>query len=496
MKKYILALDSGTVKNRAVLFDRTGRMAGYAERPLTVTHRHPGWAEQDAEEIYEIQRLVAAEALRRSGIEASEVEAIGITNQRETTVLWDRATGEPIAPAICWQSQQSLGELRRLQEAEGIAEEFRQKTSMVFTPYFSISKIIWLLDHVPGAREKAEAGDLLFGTVDSWLLYRLSGDRIHATDCSNASRTMLFHLKELRWDATLLAHAGIPEGIMPVVYPTSAFYGTTAKEVFGVEIPITALAGNQQADLFGQRCFAPGMAKNTYGKGSFFLLNTGDRLLPSQNGLNTTIAWTFGNATTYALEGSVMVAGYALDWLEGLGLITSPEEATALAGTAKESGLYFVPAFRGLSAPYWDAGARGMLLGLSETTTRADIARAALSSMAYRIRDIAEALGADIPVPLAELSADGGGAKSDLLMQLQADILGLPVRRQETEEMTARGIAFLAGLATGFWRSVEELARLPQKTRLFTPKLSPEEREAHYDGWQSAVLQVMGWSGR
>lgn len=497
MKKYILALDSGTVKNRAVLFDRAGRLAGYAERPLTVLRRQPGWVEQDAEEIYDIQRLVAAEALRRSGIDAADIEAIGITNQRETTVIWDRHTGEPIAPALCWQSQQSLPELQALKASEGIAEEFRQKTSMVFTPYFSISKIIWLMKHVPGAREKAEAGDLLFGTVDSWLLYKLSGGKIHATDCSNASRTMLFHLKDLRWDSTLLAHAGIDGSLMPVVNPTSAFYGTTAKEVLGAEIPITALAGNQQADLFGQRCFAAGMAKNTYGKGSFFLLNTGDKLLPSQNGLNTTIAWTFGDTATYALEGSVMVAGFALDWLrDGLGLIASPEEANALAASVADSGVYFVPAFRGVSAPYWEANARGMIVGLLETTTQADIARAALASMAYRIRDIVEAVGADIPMPLTELHADGGGARSDLLMQLQADILGLPVQRQETEELTARGVAFLAGLATGFWKSLEELQSLPQEIRLFTPKIGEAEREQLYDGWQSAMMQALGWSAR
>ena len=368
---------------------------------------------------------------------------------------------------------------------------------MVLSPYFSVSKICWLLDNVPGARELAENGDLAFGTIDSWLLWKLTGGKVHATDDSNASRTMLYHLAHGTWDETLLQHTRIPHALMPEIHPSSYEYGVTSPAVFGTEIPISGILGNQQADLFGQCCFAPGTAKNTYGEGSFFLLNTGDRYVQSHNGLNATVAWKLGDHVTYALEGSIFVAGVALEWLRrGLKILDSLEESEWIAKRVTDTaGVYFVPAFRGLSAPYWDSETRGMLIGLSEDTRRAHLIRAALAAMAYQVRDVYEAIRSDAALPIEELRVSGGASRNNLLMQMQAGVLGLPVRRPVESETTALGAAYMAGLAAKLWKDTEELSTLWQEDACFTPHFSEEEREHLYDGWQNAVSHAMGWQG-
>ncbi len=494
-KKYILALDSGTVKNRAVIFDEQANVIAVAKKDLTTYRPQPGWVEQDAEEIWSVQLWAAEQAIREAGIRKMEIAAIGITNQRETTVVWNRRNGRPIYHAISWQSRQSADICERLKE-EGLQEEFRQKTSLVLNPYFSATKIRWILENVPGAMELAKKGELLFGTIDTWLMWKLSGGTIFATDYSNASRTMLYHLRKLQWDKTLLHHLGIPISMMPEVKESSHIYGMTSPAVFGLEIPIAGDMGNQQADLFGQACFRKGMAKNTYGEGSFFLLNTGKDYVYSQNGLITTIAWRLHGETTYALEGSVFVAGAALEWLKsGLGILRSMPESEWMAKHVTDTnGVYFVPAFRGLSAPYWDMQTSGMLIGLRENTEKEHIVRAALSAMAYQVRDVYESVISDANTDIRELRVDGGASHNNLLLQLQANILGIPVLRAQDEESTALGAAYMAGLAVGIWRDLAELENLWQEDARFEPKLGEKEREELYDGWQNAVSHAMGWS--
>ena len=493
-RRYILALDSGTVKNRTAIFDERANLISLVKKELSVYRPQSGWVEQDADEIWAVQLQTAEQAIREAGVKKSEIAAIGITNQRETTVIWNRHTGRPIHHAISWQSMQSKEIVERFRQNADLLEEFRQNTAMVLSPYFSVSKICWLLDNVRGARELAEKGDLAFGTIDSWLLWKLTGGKVHATDDSNASRTMLYHLAHGAWDETLLQHTRIPHALMPKIHPSAHEYGMTSPAVFGTEIPIS---GNQQADLFGQCCFTPGTAKNTYGEGSFFLLNTGDCYVQSHNGLNATVAWKLGDRITYALEGSIFVAGVALEWLRrGLKILDSLEESEWIAKRVTDTaGVYFVPAFRGLSAPYWDGETRGMLIGLSEETRRAHIVRAALAAMAYQVRDVYEAIRSDAALPIEELRVSGGASRNNLLMQMQAGVLGLPVRRPVEGETTALGAAYMAGLAAGLWKDTEELAALWKEDARFTPCFSEEERERLYDGWQNAVSHAMGWQG-
>ena len=496
-RRYILALDSGTVKNRTAIFDERANLVALVKKELSVYRPQSGWVEQDADEIWAVQLQTAEQAIREAGVKKSEIAAIGITNQRETTVIWNRHTGRPIHHAVSWQSMQSKEIVERFRQNADLLEEFRQNTAMVLSPYFSVSKICWLLDNVRGARELAEKGDLAFGTIDSWLLWKLTGGKVHATDDSNASRTMLYHLAHGAWDETLLQHTRIPHALMPKIHPSSHEYGVTSPAVFGTEIPISGILGNQQADLFGQCCFTPGTAKNTYGEGSFFLLNTGERYVQSHNGLNATVAWKLGDRITYALEGSIFVAGVALEWLRrGLKILDSLEESEWIAKRVTDTaGVYFVPAFRGLSAPYWDGETRGMLIGLSEETRRAHIVRAALAAMAYQVRDVYEAIRSDAALPIEELRVSGGASRNNLLMQMQAGVLGLPVRRPVESETTALGAAYMAGLAAGLWKDTEELAALWQEDARFTTCFSEEERERLYDGWQNAVSHAMGWQG-
>ncbi len=464
------------------------------KKELTIYRPKAGWIEQDADEIWSTQLWTAEQAIQEAGIRKSEIAAIGVTNQRETTIIWNRHNGRPIYHAISWQSRQTESICERLKD-EGMQEEFRQKTSLVINPYFSATKIRWILENVPGAMKLARNGDLLFGTVDTWLMWKLSGGKIFATDYSNASRTMLYHLRELRWDKTLLQYMGIPLSMMPQVHPSSYIYGMTSPSVFGLETPIAGDLGNQQADLFGQGCFDHGMAKNTYGEGSFFLLNTGSKYIYSQNNLITTIAWGIGNKITYALEGSVFVAGAALEWLKsGLGILNSLQESEWMAKHVHDSGVYFVPAFRGLSAPYWDMQTSGMLIGLKEDTKKEHIIRAALAAMAYQVRDVYEAICSDSNTAIEELRVDGGASNNNLLLQIQADILGIPVQRPQNKETTALGSAYMAGLATGFWHDLKEIRSFWKEDARFIPQLIEKEREKYYDGWQNAVSHAMGWS--
>ena len=493
-KKYILALDSGTVKNRSVIWNAKGEMISYAEKRLSTFKPHEDWIEQDADEIWSTQIWTAREALRLAAIDIREVAAIAVTNQRETTVVWNRATGRPIYPAISWQSRQTEAICEQLRK-QGYQEEIRQKTSLVINPYFSATKIRWLLDNVLGAREMAERGGLCFGTIDTWLMWKLSGGAVFATDYSNASRTMLFHLKNLTWDDEILSHLGIPRSMLPEVHPSSYLYGYTDATRFGASVPIAACIGNQQADLFGQAGFQKGAAKNSYGEGSFFLMNTGHDLIKSQNGLITTIAWAIGDEVTYALEGSVLVSGSGLEWLKhGLGILTSMPDSEWVAKLVPDTGgVYYVPSFRGLSAPYWDTKTTGMIIGLKEDTQRAHIIRAALAAQAYQVRDVCEALSSDAPVPLRELKVDGGAAQNNLLMQFQADILNLPIVRAYTSETTGLGAAYLAGLTLGIWQNLDELKSIWHEGVRYEPQMDEEHRAQLYDGWLTSVGKVMGW---
>lgn len=494
MDDVILSLDQGTSSSRAILFGRDGRPLASAQREFPQIFPSPGHVEHDPEDLWSSQLEVAREALARARVPAERVAAIGIANQRETTILWERSTGMPVANAIVWQSRITSGLCERL-KSDGLEELFRSRTGLVIDPYFSGTKIRHLLDEIPGLRGRAERGEVLFGTVDSFLIWRLTGGRAHVTDVSNASRTLLFNLHTLDWDDDLLGILRIPRGMLPEVLASSGRFGETASGLFGRAIPISGAAGDQQAATFGQTCFDPGSAKNTYGTGCFLLANTGSTPVSSANHLLTTVGWKVGAQTTYCLEGSVFVGGAVVQWLrDRLGVIRASGEVEALAASVPDSGgVYFVPALVGLGAPHWDPYARGTIVGLTRDSSSAHLARAAVESMAYQTRDVLEAMERDSGAPLLFLSVDGGAAVNDALLQFQADILGVPVRRPVVSETTALGAAYLAGLAVGFWKDMPELARNWTLDRKFLPSLSPDRREALYRGWKKAVSRALDW---
>ena len=492
--KYVLALDQGTTSSRAILFGRDGRLVASAQQEFPQIFPQPGHVEHDPEAIWSTQIAVAKDCLARAGASAADVAAIGITNQRETTVLWDRATGKPVANAIVWQSRVSASICDALR-AQGHADLFRRKTGLVIDAYFSGTKVKHLLDTVPGLRARAEAGDVLFGTIDTFLIWRLTGGRQHVTDVSNASRTLMFDIHTLDWDDELLRILGVPRQMLPQVRASSEVYGETDASLLGTAIPIAGDAGDQQAAMFGQACFEPGGAKNTYGTGCFMLLNTGAKPMASQNGLLTTVGWKLGGAVTYCLEGSVFIAGAVVQWLrDGLRAISASAEVEKLAGQVKDSGgVFLVPGFVGLGAPHWDAYARGTIVGLTRDTTMGHIARAALDSMAFQTRDVLDAMQRDSGVPLAQLKVDGGAAVNNGLMQFQADLLGVPVRRPVVAETTALGAAYLAGLAVGYWADQQDVARNWALDREFTPAMAEADRERLYARWKKAVTRSLAW---
>ena len=497
MTKFILAIDQGTTSSRAILFDHSGQQRGVAQQEFRQIFPHPGWVEHDANEIWQSQLVVIQNVLRDNDVGAADITAIGITNQRETTVLWDRQTGEPVAHAIVWQDRRTAALCDALR-AEGKADLFQQKTGLVLDAYFSGTKLKWLLDHVSGARARAERGELAFGTVDAWLIFKLSG--AHVTDTSNASRTLLFNIHSQQWDDALLALLDIPKSLLPQVMPSSGIVAHTDAELFGAPIPIAGIAGDQQAATFGQACHRPGMAKNTYGTGCFMLMNTGAAAISSQNNLLATIGWTLDRqlpgTTDYMLEGSVFMAGATVQWLrDALGIIRHSSDVEALAMSVPDNGgVGFVPAFVGLGAPYWDAYARGTIIGMTRGTTKAHIARAALESIALQSADVLEAMQKDAAIELNELRVDGGAARNDLLMQFQADILGVPVVRPVVTETTALGAAYLAGLAVGFWSSQEEIAAQWRMERRFEPHMASDERVQRLAVWRRAIERARAWS--
>jgi glycerol kinase len=492
---YILALDQGTTSSRAILFDNSGSPVTTAQQEFEQLYPQPGWVEHRPEDIWNSQLYAARKALDDARVRPYQVAAVGITNQRETTIIWDRETGEPIHNAIVWQCRRTADECDQMRR-DGLAQMIQQRTGLVIDAYFSGTKARWLLDSIPGAREKARRGSLAFGTIDSWLIWKLTGGRIHATDPSNASRTLLFNINSEKWDDELLAAFKVPREILPDVAPSSAIIGETDAALFGRPIPIAGNAGDQQAALFGQVCTSPGMSKNTYGTGCFMLLNTGREAVQSKNNLLTTIAWKIDDEPTeYALEGSVFIAGAAIQWLrDGLRVIASAAETEDMAlSVADNGGVYFVPAFVGLGAPHWDAYARGTIVGLTRGSTREHIARAALESIAYQTRDVLVGMRDDSGIDLKELRVDGGASRNDFLMQFQADILGIPVIRPANIETTAAGAAFLAGLAAGFWSSVDEIGELWQREKTFEPRLAESERERLLEGWARAVGRASKW---
>jgi len=490
--RHILALDQGTTSSRAILFDESFAIAGLAQREFTQHFPQPGWVEHDPIEIWDTQIEVAAGALARAGVAAADVAALGITNQRETTIVWDRATGQPIRRAIVWQDRRTAPLIEQL-KADGLEPLFRERTGLVLDPYFSGTKIRWILDHVAGSREQAERGELAFGTIDSWLVWKLTGGACHVTDPSNASRTLLFNLHTGDWDDALLDALGIPRALLPEIVPSGGLIApATASGVSG--IPIAAVAGDQQAALFGQACFDKGTAKNTYGTGCFLLMNTGDRPVVSANNLISTVAWRRNHQTTYALEGSVFMAGAVVQWLrDGLGLVRTAAESAQLAASVRDTGgVYLVPAFAGLGAPHWDPYARGSISGLTRGTTAAHLVRAALESIAFQSADVLEAMDRDAGIALSELRVDGGASANDLLMQFQADLLGVPVVRAGITETTALGAAWLAGLATGLWSESTVLGNWKAGAR-FEPRMSREEVAQRRHGWQRAIGRARNW---
>ncbi len=488
MSDYILALDQGTTSSRAIVFDHSGAILTIAQKEFPQYFPQPGWVEHDPDEIWSSQLGVVSEALARIGIRASDIAAIGITNQRETTLLWDRATGQPIHPAIVWQDRRTAALCDRL-NAEGHAAAIQAKTGLLLDAYFSGTKLKWLLDHIPQARQRAERGELAFGTVDSWLVWKLTAGKLHLTDATNASRTLLFNIHTGQWDQELLALLDIPAAVLPEVHSSSEVYGYTDDGILGAQIAIAGIAGDQQAATFGQAAIHPGMAKNTYGTGCFMLLNTGQEAIASHHNLLTTIAWHIQGQTTYALEGSVFVAGAVVQWLrDGLGIIQHSAEVEALAQSVPDNGgVYFVPAFVGLGAPHWDSYARGTIAGLTRGSTKAHIARAALESIAYQTADVLDAMHQDANLTLSELRVDGGAACNDLLMQFQADVLGVPVVRPQVTETTALGAAYLAGLAVGYWPSQAAIAQQWQVEKRFEPTMGADQRQALLTAWRQAV---------
>ena len=495
MKKYIMALDAGTTSNRCILFNERGEMCSVAQKEFTQYFPKPGWVEHDATEIWLTQYAVAAEALAKVGATAADIAAIGITNQRETTIVWDRITGEPVCSAIVWQDRRTAEFCDVLTE-RGLTDMIRAKTGLLIDPYFSATKIHWILEQVPGAREKAEAGQLCFGTVETWLIWKLTGGKVHVTDYTNASRTMLFNIVDLKWDEEILAELNIPACMLPEVKPSSCIYGQTVHDLFGGSIPIAGAAGDQQAALFGQTCFRPGEAKNTYGTGCFLLLNTGETPVFSKNGLVTTIAWGLDGKITYALEGSIFVAGSAIQWLrDELRVVDSASDSEYFAGKVKNTnGCYVVPAFTGLGAPFWDPYARGAIVGLTRGVNRYHIIRATLESLAYQTYDVLRAMEADSGIPMRILKVDGGASANDLLMQIQSDIIQAPVSRPVCVETTAMGAAYLAGLAVGYWKSKEEVVSNQATDRVFHPQIRQAEQEQRLRGWHRAVACSRGWA--
>lgn len=493
MSSYILALDQGTTSSRAILFDRAQTILGTAQKEFTQHYPQEGWVEHDPMEIWSSQFAVMMELLAKTGVSPAEIAAIGITNQRETTILWDKESGKPIHPAIVWQCRRTASLVDKLVE-EGFEEHIRAHTGLVPDAYFSATKIRWILDAVPGAQEKAERGQILFGTVDTWLLWKLTGGAVHATDLTNASRTMLFDIHKLCWDETLLGALNIPCAMLPQVMDSSAIYGYA--EVQGVKIPIGSMVGDQQAALFGQVCFAPGEAKNTYGTGCFLLMNTGEEAVRSENGLVTTIAASFGGRVQYALEGSVFVGGAVIQWLrDELGLLTHSHDAEELAKTVTDTGgVYLVPAFTGLGAPYWDMYARGCMVGLTRGTTRAHLVRAAQESIAYQVSDLVSAMERDSGIALEALRADGGASRDSFLLQFQSDIIGRPVERPRIRETTALGAAYLAGLSVGLWKDQEEIRSMRRLDAAFLPAMSEERCEKLLADWHRAVEHARGWA--
>ena len=494
MSKYIMALDAGTTSNRCILFDTAGQIKGMAQKEFTQHFPRPGWVEHDAQEIFATQLEVAQQALKNAGISAGDIAAIGITNQRETTIVWNKHTGLPICNAIVWQCRRTADYCDELRQ-QGLTETIRSKTGLVIDPYFSGTKIRWILENVPNAKAQAEADELLFGTVETWLIWKLTGGKVHVTDYSNASRTMLFNIHTLQWDAEILQLMGIPASILPTAVPSSQIYGHTAPHFLGASIPIAGAAGDQQAALFGQACFDPGDSKCTYGTGAFLLMNTGNTPITSKNGLVTTIAWGLEGKITYALEGSIFVAGAAIQWLrDELGLIKSASDTEYMAKqVADTNGCYVVPAFTGLGAPYWDAYARGVIVGLTRGTNQNHIIRATLDSIAYLVSDVLHAMEADAGVPLGTLKADGGASANNYLLQSQADISAAPVLRPRCVETTALGAAYLAGLAVGYWKDTEDIRRNWASDRKFDPALPENQRQRQLQGWKKAVACAAAW---
>ncbi|MGC1527370.1 MAG: glycerol kinase GlpK [Phormidesmis sp.] len=492
MTKYILSLDQGTTSSRAIVFDRQGTICARAQEEFKQIFPHSGWVEHDATEIWASQMSVVKQALSKTGIAAGDIAAIGITNQRETTVIWDRATGEPIHNAIVWQDRRTAGICDQL-KAAGHEQLFQKKTGLVLDAYFSATKIQWLLDNVAGAREKAERGELAFGTIDSWLIWKLTGGKLHITDASNACRTMIFNIETGDWDNDLLSILNIPRSLLPEIRNSSEVYGETHEALLGTPIPIAGIGGDQQAATFGQAALEPGMVKNTYGTGCFMLLNTGDAPVTSHHKLLTTVAWKIDGKSTYAVEGGIFVAGAVVQWLrDGLGCINSSEEVETLACSVPDTdGVYLVPAFVGLGAPYWDSYARGTITGLSRGSTSAHIARAALESIAFQTADVLDAMRRDSDIDILELRVDGGASCNDLLMQFQADILNIPVVRPKVTETTALGAAYLAGLAVGYWENQQALVELWQVGKRFEPNMDAEKRDKLRQGWKHAVAQTL-----
>ena len=490
--KYVLALDQGTTSSRAIVFDHAGSIVSVAQKEFPQIFPKPGWVEHDPREIWSTQAGVAAEALTKANVRAADVAAIGITNQRETTVVWDRTTGEPICNAIVWQDRRTAGICDRLR-ARKLDRVIRRKTGLVIDAYFSATKVQWILQNVKGARAKAKAGELAFGTVDSWLVWNLTGGKVHVTDASNASRTMLFDITRGDWDDELLKLFEVPRSMLPDVRSSSEVYGVTT--LLGSPIPIAGIAGDQQAALFGQACTKPSMAKNTYGTGCFMLMNTGTKRIASKNNLLTTVAWRIGGRTEYALEGSIFIAGAVVQWLrDGLEFFRSAAEVEALAaGVSDTGGVYLVPAFAGLGAPHWDQYARGTIVGLTRGSTKAHIARAALEGIVLQAMDVLKAMEADAGIKLKELRVDGGASANNLLMQLQADLLNVPVVRPKVAETTALGAAYLAGLAVGFWKNQADIARQWQADKRFTPAMKPAARNRIAKGWVRALSRAKAW---
>ena len=494
-QSYILAIDEGTTGTTSLLINNEGQVVSKAYQEVHPIYPQPGWVEQDAMELYQKAIAGAHEAILKTGIDISLVKGIGITNQRETTIVWDRRTGKPVSNAIVWQCRRTAAMCEELKQ-KGYEKKVKEKTGLVIDAYFSATKIRWILDHIPDGQKRAERGDLLFGTVDCWLIWKLTGGAVHVTDYSNACRTMLFNIHTLQWDKELLSMLNIPEAVLPKVMPSSQIYGETIPNIFGTKIPISGIAGDQQAALFGQACYEAGNVKNTYGTGSFILMNTGRKPVMSKNGLLTTVAWGIGNEVTYALEGSVFVTGAAIQWLrDELKLISNAAESEAVAKTVSDNGgVYLVPAFVGLGAPYWDMYARGIIIGITRGTNKGHIVRAALEAIAYQVRDVVDIMSTEANAAVPSLRVDGGGTANSLLMQFQADILGIPIELTAIPDTTALGAGYLAGLAVGVWQNTGEIAQRRYTSRTFEPEMSIDQREKLYHDWKRAVERSRNWA--